>query len=491
MAFLPPDGRRFALLVAAAVCIVAGPSSVAIAAPGAPPGGEPLRVSLMDARAAPGPLLVLPRNRLTLRRMSDGLLAVQGKRLPGLRRAPGPVRLVVRVDPVASRLIIRAGRHSATLRRHLVAEPCAVSGAKRIVVPARVRCRAAVPHGGTTVGAPNAPANPAPPAPGVTAPAPAPTPTPTPVPLPRLFSPTSVWNTPLPAAPALDPEGPALVGKLQATVAQNLADAWGPWIETNASSTPVYTVGPGQPVVRVTLDGGAWATSLQQVLNEVPIPDNARPASGPDMHLTILQPSTDRLWELFHARKLADGWHADFGGAIQGVSRDPGYYTTTSWPSLSQPWWGATATSLPVVAGTMLLSALRAGVIPHALSLNIPFARPRVYSWPAQRTDGSSTDPLAIPEGARFRINPAVNISQLNLPSMTRMMALAVKKYGMVVRDQTAHAVGFHAEDPRQFGGPDPYYGAGGLFGGKYPNELLRTFPWEHLQLIKMDLRGG
>ena len=137
----------------------------------------------------------------------------------------------------------------------------------------------------------------------------------------------------------------------------------------------------------------------------------------------------------------------------------------------------------------MLLSELQRGVIPHALSLNIPFARPKVYSWPAQRTDGTSTDLRGIPEGARFRIDPAVNISLLNLPPMTRMMALAVQKYGMVVRDQTAWAVGFHAEDPRQFG-TSPYYGTGGFFGGKYPNELLQKFPWQHLQLLKMDLRN-
>ena len=241
----------------------------------------------------------------------------------------------------------------------------------------------------------------------------------------------------------------------------------------------------------MTLDGGAWATSLQQALDVVPVPDNAIPASGPDKHLTVWQPSTDRLWELWHARKLSDGWHADYGGAIQGVSSDPGYYTTASWPTLSQAWWGATATGLPVVAGTMLLSELRSGVIPHALSLNIPFARPKVYSWPAQRTDGTSTDLRGVPEGARFRIDPAVDLSRLEMPPMTRMMAEAVQKYGMIVRDQTAWAVGFHAEDPTQFGGADPYQGSAGFFGGKYPNELLASFPWDHLQLIQMDLHGG
>lgn len=497
-----PRVRQIAL-VAVVVAVLMSATSASAAHHG-PGGAVPLTVSFFDSTGAPGTLLRLPRNGLVVRRTTTGRLAVGRKRLRALGRARAPIRLRIRLDPAAGQLTVRAGGRSATLRRHLDAEPCAVPGGTRVVVPPRLRC---LPHAGVNpsvdvlttpdvaaqaaVSSLLATPTPTPVPTGTPTPTPISTPTPAPTPPPQLFSSSSVWRAPLPATPALDPAGPEIVGKLQATVAKNLTDRTGPWIETTGSSTPLYVVGSTQPGVRVTLDGGAWATSLQQALNVVPVPDNAIPASGPDKHLTVWQPSTDRLWELFHARKLTDGWHADFGGAIQGVSRDPGYYTTTSWPTLSQPWWGATATSLPVVAGTMLLSELRAGVIPHALSLNIPFARPKAYSWPAQRTDGTSTDPRGIPEGARFRIDPAVNISLLNLPPMTRMMALAVKKYGMVVRDQTAWAVAFHAEDPRRFGGTDPYYGSGGFFGGKYPIELLERFPWEHLQLLKMDLRGG
>ena len=75
------------------------------------------------------------------------------------------------------------------------------------------------------------------------------------------------------------------------------------------------------------------------------------PAAGPDAHMTIYQPSTDRLWELFKAAKQADGWHASFGGAMSSTSTSPGYYDAASWPGLSGSFWGATATSLPVDRG--------------------------------------------------------------------------------------------------------------------------------------------
>ena len=99
-----------------------------------------------------------------------------------------------------------------------------------------------------------------------------------------------------------------------------------------------------------------------------------------------------------------------------------------------------------------MIDELKAGVIPHALAINIPWAKPNTYSWPAQRTDGRSTDANAIPEGARFRLDPNLDIDALNLPPMTRMMAKAAQRYGMIVRDQTGHAISFFAEKPRRAG---------------------------------------
>jgi hypothetical protein len=302
---------------------------------------------------------------------------------------------------------------------------------------------------------------------------------------PRLFAPDSVWNAPLRDTAPLDPSSAVLVETLRDTVAQNIADRSGPWIST-AGTSPLYTVPVNQPTVRVQLDPGSWKVGLQQTFLAVPIPADAKPAAGTDAHMTVWQPSTGRLWEFFKARKLADGWHANFGGSMQKVTSSPGYYTTDAWPGLSQTWWGATATSLPVIAGTMMIKELKAGVISHALAMNIPWARPNVYSWPAQRTDGKSTDPNAIPEGARFRLDPQLDIDKLNLPPMTRMMAKAAQRYGIIVRDQTGHAISFFAENPAQYG-TNPYTGSTGFYRGSYPNPVTEAFPWQYLQLLKMD----
>ena len=300
----------------------------------------------------------------------------------------------------------------------------------------------------------------------------------------ELFAPTSFWNERLPAGTSLDPSSATLVRALAAEVGVETQSRIGPWIATSNSSTPLYRVGPDQAHVRVHLDvqGTAGEAALQRAFAAVPIPQNARPAAGQDRHMTIWQPSTDRLWEFWQARRLPDGWHARWGGAIRHVSRSPGYYTASAWPGARRT-WGATATSLPVIGGTMTIDELTQGHIRHALALALPAPRGGTFAWPAQRTDGTG-DGAALPEGARLRLDPKLDVASLHLPRVTRMIAEAAQRYGMVVRDQTHKGISLFAEAPRP-GQAGPY---DRLFAGRSPLELLARFPWDRLQVLRMHL---
>jgi hypothetical protein len=107
-----------------------------------------------------------------------------------------------------------------------------------------------------------------------------------------------------------------------------------------------------------------------------------------------------------------------------------------------------------------------------------------VFAWPAQRTDGTG-GPLTLPEGARLRLDPTLDLSTLHLPPAALALAEAAQRYGIVVRDRTHHATAIYAEDPTPTG-RDPYQGPNGLFGGKIPSALLADFPWDRLQVLKM-----
>jgi hypothetical protein len=305
----------------------------------------------------------------------------------------------------------------------------------------------------------------------------------------QLFAADSVWNRPLDRDAALDPASSRLVAALGREVGREEQRGVGPWIDTSTCSTPIYVVPRSQPSVRVRLSQPHewWRVGLAKVFARVPLPDGAQPASCSDAHLTVWQPSRDRLWEFFGLRREGGGWEAEWGGAMRAVSQDPGYYDAGAWPGRSSYAWGATATSLPVAGGVMRLAELRHGRIEHALAMNVPTARRGAFAWPAQRSDGigSAAD---LPEGARLRIDPALDLSSLGLPPLTLAIAEAAQRYGILVRDQTGagNGVSFFGQPGGE--GERPYARAGGYFGGMNPTELLADFPWADLQVLKMDL---
>ena len=125
--------------------------------------------------------------------------------------------------------------------------------------------------------------------------------------------------------------------------------------------------------------------------------------------MTVWQPSSDKLWEFFHMRRLSDGWHAAWGGAIQHVSQNPGYYP----PPLGRvpPGWGAARSGLPDAAGG---SASRGHQGRRDLSrargqssLPIPG---HLLGGPRSAQERTGTAANCIPEGAHLRINPSLDV---------------------------------------------------------------------------------
>ncbi len=303
----------------------------------------------------------------------------------------------------------------------------------------------------------------------------------------RLFSPLGIWNRTTAADASLAPDSAAIVAGLQREVDDEEASRRGPWINTTSYGVPILTVPSQQPTVAVSLDH-APDEALSAAWSAVPLPSDAQPAQGSDGYMVVWQPSTDRMWEFWRLHREQDAWHASWGGAMGDVSRNPGVFGPDAWPG-AKPWWGASASSLPLAGGAMRIEELQRGQIDHALAVALPDVRAGVIASPAQRTDGSSQDPLALPEGARLRLDPALDLTSLQMPPLTRAMAVAAQRYGIVVRDFAAN-IAFFGEDPASTGS-DPYHGAAGLFGGEYPAQLLASFPWSHLQVLRMKLRAN
>ena len=86
-----------------------------------------------------------------------------------------------------------------------------------------------------------------------------------------------------------------------------------------------------------------------------------------------------------------------------------------------------------------------------------------------------------MPEGARFRLDPTLDVDKMGLPPLVRIMAKAAQRYGIVVRDQSG-VVAFSGQDPTPTGS-NPWTK---WFGGQYPSALVQKFPWQHLQALRM-----
>jgi hypothetical protein len=302
----------------------------------------------------------------------------------------------------------------------------------------------------------------------------------------RFFSSTSFWNEAVPADATLDPSSASVVAALDEQELSEQSGVHRPAINTTGWSVPIYTVPADQPLVRVALVNNSSA-ALQAAWNAVPLPADAHPAAGTDEHLVVWQPSTDRMWEFWRLEKIGDDWRASWGGAMQEVTAGKGVYGAGSWAGASTS-WGATASSLPLVGGLITLEDLKRGTIEHALAISVPSVRMDSYASPAQRTDGGSSAPFSLPEGAHLRLDPSLNLAALHLPRMTLLMAEAAQRYGIFVRD-TASNIAFYGQDPTPTGS-NPYTGQHGYFDGQVTSSLLAAFPWSHLQLLKMELHA-
>jgi hypothetical protein len=303
------------------------------------------------------------------------------------------------------------------------------------------------------------------------------------------FSPNGWRNAPLKRNARIARHSKAMVAEL---VSQIRSAKRGAGVGTTQYSSPVYVVPPGEPTVKVA--AVADRPDLQAQWRAVPLPADARPAAGTDQDLVVWQPSTDTLWEFWglQGKSSPASWRARYGGRMQHVSRDEGQFGN---PPGSQ--FGASATSISLLAGMQRIAELQRGEIDHAVDFAVLAHRGRDgWCWPAERTDPHQTSRAkgAIPAGARFRFPPGFDLAAYArdprhpLSRYALTVATAVQRYGMVVRESSSQP-GFYAEDPAPVGF-NPYPA---IFQDRTPDSLgvLQNFPWGRLKVLAQPRGKG
>jgi hypothetical protein len=95
-------------------------------------------------------------------------------------------------------------------------------------------------------------------------------------------------------------------------------------------------------------------------------------------------------------------------------------------------WTSADAAGLPILPGLARYDEVAGGAIDHALRFTAPRTR-RAYVYPARHFASSSNDPSLPPMGLRVRLK--ANVSLAGLPGQARVVAVALKRYGLLLAD--------------------------------------------------------
>jgi hypothetical protein len=152
------------------------------------------------------------------------------------------------------------------------------------------------------------------------------------------------------------------------------------------------------------------------------VPIEGGPGSTGDRHVIVVDRDSCHDYELYAAYPRRGSWRAG-SGAIFNLRSD--HLRPAGWTS-------ADAAGLPILPGLVRYDEVARGSIDHALRFTARDTR-AAYVYPARHFASSSHDPSLPPMGLRVRLKAGVDISRL--PRQARIVAEALKRYGMILAD--------------------------------------------------------
>ncbi len=279
----------------------------------------------------------------------------------------------------------------------------------------------------------------------------------------RPFASTSPFNVPVVAAPAVDPDSAAMIARVSRAGLghANLVEF----------GIPIYDATPDTPRKSVQCTITQWGPCPLADESPRPIPANAEPGVGRDGAMVVVERAADTADEYFQAAPDGTGWTTGWG-------------TITS---LSGSGWegGTTGAGASRLGGIIRVAEIQAGAIPHALVLESDTACAGSSRPPAVKTDGESTRPDCIPEGARLQLDPTIDVTAI--PDITPgevAVAQALQVYGgyLIDRADTSLAVGFEVAPDATPANPGAVYTQAGLAWDYYG---MPHIPWDRLRVLQ------
>jgi hypothetical protein len=236
-----------------------------------------------------------------------------------------------------------------------------------------------------------------------------------------LFPATNAWNERVDTLPVASNSAAVISSIGDGSVHADFGS--GLWDGSKIGIPFVVVHGKATPKSRVSFE---YADESDKGLYPIPanVPIEGRPNAGDgDRHALIVDRDSCRLYELYALQRVGTHWAAG-SGAIWNLR------TNALRPA---GWTSADAAGLPILPGLARWDGdASTGVIRHALRFTVERTR-KAYVYPARHYASDATDPSLPPMGLRVRLKASVDISKL--PRQARMVAQAMKTYGLILAD--------------------------------------------------------
>lgn len=235
------------------------------------------------------------------------------------------------------------------------------------------------------------------------------------------FSPTSTWNTALPASPAINASSQAMMTSL-------FTNYNGSFLLNSPGGFPYYFVNAPSPSVKLNFTEKYGTNALQGTT--VPMTPAPVPGSLPDAHLTILNASTSTEW---------DYYEYPTGATVNGSTVNVGWGGVTNYATGTGWNQATTAAGAALLAGLVTSDEFASGVIHHALAVapgcnnyaGSVYPATSVAGYPCPVSVGNG-----IPHGSRIWSDLTPDqVSAMGLDRISTMVLIALHTYGGFVTD--------------------------------------------------------
>jgi len=145
---------------------------------------------------------------------------------------------------------------------------------------------------------------------------------------------------------------------------------------------------------------------------------------------------------------------------------------------------GADAACTPLRRGLITAEMIKSGVIRATMQFSYPSPGFTLHPrFPATETDGRDHSGKHMVEGSWVRLDPKVNLAKLHLARYERIIATAMQRYGMILRD-TGGCIGLYGRNTINEGMKWSQAGVKGTYEMGFGEKKSR-FPWHRLQVLR------